>query len=185
VADPTDSETNSDANAQNDSDSDGDVGQSTGSMFAPRWVLRDGDGELVEAIVTPGFDPRDTRDGVESIDELRCFSVQSLGSQLLRGNFELQTGDLGPCLFEAFGSYVDSSCSEYLFGSRAQMAVDSNGIPLVAGDRLREAQIYRRTPDGDCIENTDFRASGWRSVPAPSQIRDAFSNPPYSISAEY
>lgn len=179
----------------------------------PRWVLRDKDGQRLNALVQPLCG----RDAVP--EEERCFNEFTLGADDVdfpcvriinyEGThvnilYELSTGRIELCMFDTFDEEQTFKDKTYLYLTPDCQGTPHYRTPSISDFRLPQKIEYADhelwylsapeavTPDelwlnslvNDECEPTDpGRVYPFRKV--PDWVRDLLSNPPYTLTIEY
>jgi hypothetical protein len=176
---------------------DGGNGGGGSTGVHPRWVLYDGNGDSVDAIVSspsraPDQSPMNQPAGavVDPTSVQRdCASVIAIGNDVLPVSvpFELATGDIGRCAtdYTQMVYYLDAQCrgTAYMTASAFFIARVGQEVVWPQGEIVEPSSFYRMN-DGTCEERT----STTKLVPlqpVPTWIRDALPNPPYTVRPEY
>ena len=173
---------------------------SNGAAPHPRWVLYDGDGNPVDAIVSPAqFEPALPETPVgEQFDpeaaEPTCFSTRVRGQRRLRWtSYSLESGELAPCTRDLRTYniiYRNSDCTRegtetLVRASNSSVLRKWRGQIVWPEGRVRAIdQAYREGPDGSCNEARGVDAV----IPVkqvPGVYRAVFDNPPYSLEVHY
>lgn len=185
----------------------GPQGPPGSSSNVPRgtWVLRDADGDAVQAIVSPSDVPPNYG-YVERFTsgEPPCVWIGHLGSQRLEIAFELATGAPEPCVSYRYGAwrgglfsdfFSDAGCTMPVFpgalgGQRSAPVLSVGGTLYYVGgtpDAVAPAQYYlwqEGTSTCSAITNTNGN-NLWRWKPVPDSVLNALPNPPYTMAIEY
>lgn len=186
----------------------GDVVSASRSGVHPRWVLYDGGGEAVRAIVTgvshsraPSQKPN-PQDG-ETYDPLnpphdQCVYLSAIeGRRLMKpARFELASGEMAPCYQERELSryYLNSNCSGDVYYRRAPKILKIEGQMYWTKGKVRRVETaYTRYGDGTCGEqhpnppdgHDDAKGIVYPLESAPDWLTGALDNPPYEVRPAY
>ncbi len=179
------------------SDNDGGSGAGGVSGVHPRWVLYDGHGEAVEAIVGgpglsldrhPAYQPVGTVIDPESANH-DCVLVAAIGdeSMPMPVSYHLPTGTIGPCAYDytSLVVYLDAQCSGDPYLNPSNFFVVKVGQDSVwpQGEIVQPDTVYS-TASGTCQEQSNSTKLV-SFQPVPSWIRDALPTPPYTVRPEY
>jgi hypothetical protein len=179
------------------SEDDGGSGGGAATGLHPRWVLYDGDGDAVEAIVNAPYPAQNqylmnqpTGTAVEPTTlSPSCVSVRAVGSEVLPVAVPIDrtTGEIDPCVTDYTQSayYLDSQCSgtPHIVPSVFFIAIVEQEVLWPKGEIIEPSTAYRRV-NGSCEEQT-YANKLVPLQPVPSWIRDRLPNPPYTVKAEY
>lgn len=193
-ADDTDSNTGDDANT---SDNNGGPGDGDEIRLHPRFLLYDGDGNAVKAMVgapTLAIDQYPANQPVGTVIDpsampRKCVSIGAIGGTILPvgASFELDTGELAPCStgFESLVSYIDAQCSgaPHVITSAFSIIKVGQAALWPQGEIVEPARYYQMS-DGICQER-NYSQKLVPLEPVPASIAEALPNPPYTVKVEY
>lgn len=156
----------------------------------PRWVLYDGDGEAVDAIVGHSIPRPEWGSGSydpESVTR-RCVSVRQIGDRMVPlggAFFDTETGDMATCTghYEPNVVFLDEECEGRRFASSSHYYNVGGEVMWPEGELREPEAAFRPNSDGECIEVSADVV--YPLEPVASHIRNALDNPPYEVRAEY
>lgn len=170
-----------------------------------RWVLRDGDGAIVDAVVGPGGaggPPLTTGLGLWGRPAATCFELIFLGEAYMhRARYSLNSGQMYDCYPDqdlAGGTYEEPGCTRPIVSdSELARASEINGdmrvivrrgaglyTPSRNGRVAPPQTIWRRYGDG-CAQEPNTTGDGYWTLEILSQdVRNAMLNPPYRLTIE-
>lgn len=181
---------------------------------APRWVLRDKDGERVQALVEPrcgtwpdaeSWDRCDPLDPGSAAD-YPCVRIVDHQGRFINLQYDLASGQLGPCQGGLFadinadsigGSFLDSKCvgAQYGTPSGNQGAPEfTSARPIyyglgdlwyVSGEGcLDEVAYWYLNDEKKCVGPLPPERM-CPILPVPDWVEGLLANPPYSVGVEY
>lgn len=176
---------------------DGGTGGGGSTGVHPRWVLYDGSGDPVDAIVTAPFLAPNEYPAAQSVGTtidpgstpLNCASVRAFNSDVLPAPFvyHLPSGSLSQCASDQSESaiYLDSQCAgtEHFGASVFHVLKVGQEVLWPKGEIVEPDTVYS-LDNGSCVE----RSNSSKLIPfqpVPAWIRDALPNPPYTVRPEY
>ena len=193
-------------NAENPNNNDSPGGGS-GVGANPRWVLYDGDGEAVNAIVSStilGTELGSPEDGdlIDPFETPQCVSVEAFEYlELIRSvAYHLPTGEMAPCYegyrdvdspFDDAGfHYADPECQgdRYFTGTIPRYESKTGDLLWGSGEAIEFDEYYRWNETDGEIECRSYSHSSRVLIPVepvPNEVLDALDNPPYDLRPEF
>ena len=164
-------------------DPDTDIGQNNATGSAPQIALVDSSGRELDVVIQ-SIRPDRGRDGYPTgVGEFRCVTVMAIGADATTGSYDLETGDMVPCLNDtaSWAQYADASCDTYAW---TRNAARIGGVAYQPG-RVVDV-TYFVDGNGDCVENMNASPYTHELVPLEDSVRFALpGTPPYSIEPRY
>lgn len=159
------------------------------------WILRDKNGDIVNAMVNPST-PFDYRRAEKNIDLTKVIEypnviLTSINGELIRGHniFSLRTGQpvgLQSCQY----IFDDEQCSSKYSWSLGLCLNENQNTEAYFGppDLEKGRQTYMKNQDGSCVPwlkvGDNFNIYPRKTKPIPKYYENILTNSPYTLSYE-